>query len=112
MKSGGPGGAGFLGCFSWPKKSKTCGSYLDNFAPVEIFLCDETPILGVLPNGKSRAGRAPDFDHFVVGSFAACQPFEEIKYQWVDDSVGHGLFRVPHLHDSAMTAQIHAAGHV
>ena len=55
MKSGGPGGARFLGCLSLLKKSKTCGSYPDNLAPIEIILRDETAILGVLPNREPGA---------------------------------------------------------
>jgi len=52
------------------KKCKPCGSDLYKFAPVKIFLPDETAILGILPDGKPGAGRTPNINHFLVGSVA------------------------------------------
>jgi len=80
-----------LGCFSLLKKSKTCGSYPDNLVPVEIFLCDETAILGILPNGKSRTGGVPNLDHFLIGSVAGRQPLKQVYNQCVNSCVSHGL---------------------
>jgi hypothetical protein len=112
MKSDRAEGARSLRRFSLSKKRKTCESNPDDLASVDILFRDENAILCVFPDGKSRAGRAPKFDRFQVGPLAACQPFEEIKYQWVDGSVGHGLFTVPRLRNSAMPAKIHAAGYI
>jgi hypothetical protein len=90
------------------KKTKTCGSYPDNLAPIEIFQRHETAILGILPNGKPRAGRTPNVDYFLVGPVAIRQPFEEIEDQCVDDCVDHGLFPLPFCNDSPLPAKLHA----
>jgi len=100
MKSGGPGGGRSLGYFSLLKKCKTSGRNPDHFSPVKIFLRYKTAIPGVFPNGKFRAGRAPNVDHFLVGSVAGRQPFEKIEDQCVHNCVGHGLFPVLFVQDS------------
>jgi hypothetical protein len=99
-KSGGPGGGGSLGYFSLLKKCKTSGRNPDHLAPVKIFLRDESAIFRILPNGKSRAGRAPNVDYFLVGSVAGRQPFEEIEDQCVHNCIGHRLFPVLFVQDS------------
>ena len=80
-----------MGCFSLLKKSKTCGSYPDNLAPIEIFLRDETAVLGILPNREPGARRAPNINHFLVGSVASCEPLEQVGNQCVNGCIHHGI---------------------
>src|SRR5665213_2499344 len=42
-------------------------------------MSDEAAIFAIPPNGKLRAGRAPNFDHFLVVSVARRKPFDEIE---------------------------------
>ena len=51
---------------------------------------DIAPVVGFLPHGQARAGRAPSFEHLGVWTRARSQPLKEIKNQILNNVVGHG----------------------
>jgi hypothetical protein len=51
---------------------------------------NESPSVGLLPHGKSRARGAPGFDDFGIRPFVRTDPFEEVKDQW--------FYRIGHSH--------------
>ena len=111
MKSGEPGGGGplrvFGGMLSEAKKKKTFESDPDNLAHIELFLSDESAIIGILPNGKLRASCASDVDCFVVGSVVHRKPFGQVHDQCGYQSVVHGFFAFLFSKDGAIPAKTH-----
>ena len=61
-------------------------------AALLILTLHEASVIGILPNGKARARRAPCVDDFRVGSWLRTDPFEKIENQRV---YGIGQGRAP-----------------
>jgi len=61
----------------------------DGSAPLLISTLHEAALIGILPNGKTRARRPPRVDDFGVGSRLRADPFQKIENQSVY-GVGHG----------------------
>jgi hypothetical protein len=109
VKLGGAGGDGFEGCFSLLKESKAWGRDPDNFAPVEIFLRDETSILGIIPNRQPGAEGTPNISCFLVAPLAAGQSFQQIEDPCVDNRVSPRSFLVHCCYDDRVAVKVQRA---
>jgi hypothetical protein len=60
--------------------------------PGLVQMVDEAPLVRILPDGQSRAGRVPGFDHFSIRARVRPYPFQQVQDQRFD-GIEHGGLR-------------------